>query len=59
MPCNLKGWLFVFSYCAIAGLFLVVPAMLFPDSRIVSGYQFIAFAGFWLFALRIAKRKSA
>ena len=59
IPCSLNGWLFLLSYCSVAALFLILPAILFPDSRIVSGYQIVAFIGFWLFALRIAKRRSA
>jgi hypothetical protein len=59
IPCNLKGWLFLLSYCSVAVLFVVLPEILFPDSRIVSGYQIVAFIGFWLFALHVAKRKSA
>jgi hypothetical protein len=59
IPCNVKGWLFLMTYCSVAVLFLVMPAMLFPDSRIVSGYQVIASISFWLVGLRIAKRRSA
>ena len=59
IPCSLKGWIFLISYCSAAALFLILPAILFPDSRIVSCYQIVAFIGFWLFALHIAKRRSA
>ncbi|WP_447759675.1 hypothetical protein [Sphingopyxis panaciterrae] len=59
IPINLKGWFFLMAYCAVVVLFLVMPSMLFPESRIVSGYQVIAFISFWLFGLRIAKRRSA
>ncbi len=59
IPRSLNGWLFLIFYCSAAALFLILPTILFPDSRFVSGYQIAAFIGFWLLALHIAKRRIA
>lgn len=59
MPANLTGWLLLFIYVAFAMPFLIVPTMLFPDSRIASGYQIAALLLFWWFGLRFVKRHSA
>ena len=58
MPVNLTGWLLLFIYVAFTALSLIVPEILFPDSRIVSGYQIGVFLLFWWGGLRFAKRHS-
>jgi hypothetical protein len=59
MPVNLTGWLLFAIYAAFTVPFLIVPEILFPHSRIVSGYQVGAFLLFWWMGLRFAKRHSA
>lgn len=59
VPANLTGWLLLFVYLAFAGPLLIVPTIMFPHSRIVSGYQIAAFLLFLWLGLRFAKRHSA
>jgi hypothetical protein len=59
MPANLTGWLLLFTYLAFVLPFLIIPEMVFPHSRIVSGYQVAAFLLFWWLGLRFARRHSA
>lgn len=59
MPANLTGWLLLFIYAAITISLLIAPAIIFSQSRIVSGYQVVVFLLFWWCGLRFAKRHSA
>lgn len=59
VPTNSTGCLLLFVYLAFAIPLLIVPAIIFPHSRIVTGYQVVAFLLFWWLGLRFAKRHSA
>lgn len=59
MPVNQTGWILGLLYCALAVLSLLVPAIVLPHSRIMTGYQVVAFLFFWWLGLRFAKRHSA
>lgn len=59
MPASLTGCILGFLYCGMVALLIVVPQIMFPDSRIVSGYQVVAFLLLWWLGLRFAKLHSA
>ncbi len=59
MPTSLTGCVLGFLYCGMVVLLIVVPQMMFPDSRIASVYQVVTFLLLWWLGLRFAKRYSA
>lgn len=59
MPTSLMGCILGFLYCGVVVLLIVVPQIMFPDSRIVPVYQAVTFFLFWWLGLRFAKRHSA
>ena len=59
MPTSLTGCILGFLYCGMVALLIVVPQIMFPDSRIVDAYQVVTFILFWWLGLRFAKRHSA
>jgi hypothetical protein len=59
MPTSLTGCFLCLLYTGMVALAIIVPQIIFPDSRIVPAYQVVTFLLFWWFALRFAKRHSA
>ena len=58
MPVTMTGCVLAFLYVGMGGLLVVVPQLIFPDSRVVTGYQVVTFLLFWWCGLRFAKRHS-
>lgn len=59
LPTSPMGFLYCGLYCGMGVLLVVLPQIMFPDSRIVSAYQVATFLLFWWLGLRFAKRHSA